>query len=309
LNRIKNILFINSVERNCGVHSYGTRVFNILRKATSNYRYHYCECASMGDYDQWVSTLQPVAIIYNYHPLPMQWFTGCNNTAVRHYMIWHEGSEHTNLKPDYWLYPDTTINDENNKFALPRPLLEYVGLLYPENTIPVISSFGFGFGNKGFGRVVKTVNDQFDKAIIRLHIPFAHYGDQDQSSIKNIYPGCYAEVKKPGIQLQITNEFLNDNLLLRFLAESTLNIFLYDDMPGRGLSSVLDYALSVRRPLAINNTWMFRHIRDTQPSICVEDRPLKDIITSGSEALEQYRLKWSNQKLIDKFEEILNKTL
>lgn len=306
---MKNILFVNSVEKNCGVHSYGLRVANILKKSTSRYKYHYCECNSMEHLRNWVDTYKPDAIIYNFHPLPMAWFTGCYAFSVKQYMIWHEGTEHTNLKPDYWLYADSTVNNIENKFSLPRPLLEYIGLSYPANKVPIISSFGFGFGSKGFGRVVKTVNDQFEKALIRLHIPFAHYGDKEKKSIENIYPGCYAEVKKPGIKLEITNDFLDDNMLLKFLAESDLNIFLYDDMPGRGLSSVIDYALSVDRPLAINKTFMFRHIYDTTPSICVEDNSLRDIISNGTRLLDQYKKKWSNQKMIDKFEEILNQTL
>jgi len=179
----------------------------------------------------------------------------------------------------------------------------------PAHDVPVISSFGFGFGNKGFGRIVKTVNDQFDEAIIRLHIPFAHYGDMDKQSIKNIYPGCYAEVKKTGIKLEITNDFYTDEQLLNFLSESTLNIFLYDEMLGRGLSSVIDYGLSVNVPLAISQSYMFRHIKMTQPSICYEDRTLPEIIASGPEILQPLRDQWSQANFIAKYEQILNNTL
>lgn len=305
---MRTILFINSIEKNCGVHSYGLRVFNIL-KNSNQYTFLYREINSMAEYHILNELHAPSAIIYNFHPLTMEWFEGCRTDAQKHYLIWHEGSEHTNLTPDYWLYPDCTIIDEGNKFGIPRPLIEGVELNYPKNDIPVISSFGMGFGSKGFGRVVKTVNDQFDEAIIRLHMPFAYYGDRDESSREKIYPGCYAELKKPGIKLEITNNFLDDNALLQFLAESDLNIFLYDEMLGRGLSSVIDYALSVKRPIAISNTWMMRHIKHTRPSICYEERSLKEIINSGTEALDQYREKWSNQNLILKFEQILNNTL
>lgn len=305
---MKKVLFINSVNIACGVQSYGQRVSNILKKS-NQYDFIYIEMNSMEQYYLSVNLLKPVAIIYNYHPLPMAWFEGCKIPNIKHFVVWHEGSEHTNLTPDYWLYPDCTIEDIGNKFGIPRPLIEHVELTYPKNNIPVISSFGFGFGVKGMGRVVKTVNDQFDEAIIRLHMPFAYYGDRDESSREKIYPGCQTEVKKPGIKLEITNNFLSDEELLQFLANSDLNIFLYDDMPGRGLSSVIDYALSVHRPIAISRNHMMRHIYNTEPSICYEDRSLQDIIGSGSQALQQYRDKWSNEHLIKKVEQILNQTI
>lgn len=304
---MNNVLFINNQQRNCGVNSYGVRVYNILKKSKA-YNFVYREMDSMGEYHAAVEEFAPIAVIYNYHPLPLAWFDG-GTTGIKHYCIHHEGSEHTNLHPDYWLYADSMTEESENRFALPRPLIENAILYYPENNIPVISSFGFGFGNKGFGRVVKAVNDEFDEAIIRLHIPFAYYGDLDESSREKIYPGCYAEMKKPGIKLQITNNFLTDHELLQFLAESDLNIFLYDEMLGRGLSSVIDYALSVERPICISNTYMFRHINKTEPSICYENRSLQEIIASGSSVLNQYREKWSNQKLIDKIEWILNTTV
>lgn len=302
-----NILFINSRERNCGVNSYGVRVHNILKKSTT-YNFVYTEMGSMEEYHNAVAEFSPVAVIYNYHPLPLGWFDG-GTTGIKHYCIHHEGTEHTNLHPNYWLYADSLTEETGNKFSLPRPLIENVNVGYPKNDIPVISSFGMGFGNKGFGRVVKTVNDQFDEAIIRLHIPFAYYGDRDESSRDKIYPGCYSEVKKSGIELEITNNFLSDDELLQFLANSDLNIFLYDEMLGRGLSSVIDYALSVRRPICISKSDMFRHIYNTEPSICYEDRSLQEIIVGGTSALDQCREKWSNQKLIDKFEWVLNTTL
>jgi len=263
----------------------------------------------MDEYHGLIDKFKPVAIIINYHELTMTWFSGCEkDNDIVYYVLHHEGTEHSNLNPDYYLYVDSTFRDVDNRFAVPRPLFETVPH-GPAHDVPVISSFGFGFGNKGFGRIVKTVNDQFDEAIIRLHIPFAHYGDMDKQSIKNIYPGCYAEVKKTGIKLEITNDFYTDEQLLNFLSESTLNIFLYDEMLGRGLSSVIDYGLSVNVPLAISQSYMFRHIKMTQPSICYEDRTLPEIIASGPEILQPLRDQWSQANFIAKYEQILNNTL
>lgn len=301
---MKTILFFNHKQKQCGVYQYGYRTGSILTKSTK-FNFVYCEVESEAEYLSLMHTHNPVAVFYNYHPSTMSWFG--NDCIVRfnkaiHFGLHHEGSEPGIRFNGGCIVLDSTFKDTHDHFAVPRPLIEGVEVTYKQNDIPVISSFGFGFGNKGFGRLVKMVNDQFDEAIIRLHIPFAYYGDRNGDSVRSIYPGCQNEVKKPGIKLVITNDFMTDAELLNWLAASNLNAFLYDEMPGRGLSSVIDYALSVNVPLAITKTHMFRHIVNTSPSICVEDRSLKDIIQSGAGALQQYRERWSNQKLIEKYE-------
>lgn len=305
----KNILLINSTQKQCGVYQYGARIANILNNSIV-YNFIHCEISSEWEYDGAIKEHNPLGIIYNYHPLTMEWFRGCTNKDIKHYVIHHEGTEHTNLTPDYWLYADSMIPDEGNKFSLPRPLFEnHLFSSSRRNPVPVISTFGFGFGNKGFGRVVKAVNDEFDEAIIRLHIPRAFYGDRDGSATAQVLPGCKAEMKKPNVILEITDNFLTNFELLKFLSRSDLNVFLYDDMPGRGLSSVIDYALSVDVPIAINKTYMFRHIYNADPSICVEDKSLKQIIEQGTYPLNEFKDKWSNTEMRKKINHILKNTL
>lgn len=293
------VLFINHKEKQCGVYQYGRRTANILKN------YVYCEVSSLEELYGFVELHKPTKIIYNYHASTMPWLGRNNMPDIKSFGMHHEGSKIVDF--DKFIIVDSTFIDDERNFAVPRPLFENLNYAKKENTVPVISSFGFGFGNKGFGRLVKTVNDQFDEAIIRLHIPFAFYGDNDKQSMQNIYPGCYAEVKKPGIKLIITNDFLTDSELLLFLSESTINVFLYDEMMGRGLSSVIDYALSVNVPIAITKSDMFRHIYNTYPSICVEDRSLKEIISTGAGVLQQYKDKWSNNNLIKNYEQSLDK--
>lgn len=311
---MKKITFINSFRESCGVFQYGKRLSNILKKST-NYHLNYIEIETEENFFTNLNGLPNDTdfFIFNYHPLTMPWLGNHilqqlpNSKKI---MLFHEGSEPA-INVDSYILVSETENDLGNKYSIPRPLFENLNLKPIEaiKTFPIISSYGFGFGDKGFGRVVKIINEQFDNALIRLHIPFAYYGDREGQSIKNIYPGCYNEITKPGIKLEITNNFLTEQELLQFLSESTLNIFLYDEMKGRGLSSVIDYALSVDVPLAINKSWMFRKIYNTSPSICVEDKSLKEIIDQGIQPLQQYRDKWSNENLIKKVEQILNQTI
>jgi hypothetical protein len=107
-------------------------------------------------------------------------------------------------------------------------------------------------------------------------------------------------------ELIITTDFLDNQDILNFLNENDVNIFLYDNMPGRGLSSVIDYAVSVNTPLIVNNSNMFRHLLSDRPSISIDNDDIKSIIGRGKKDLVYFRDKWSNLNLKNKFLEILN---
>lgn len=304
-----NILFLNHKQAQCGVYQYGKRSANILKKST-DFNFIYREIENDAEYWSSVNTYNPIGIIYNYHPLTMAWLGHHNivkypNTV--HYGLHHEGSFPDHIKFNYYLMVDTTFIDENNKLSVLRPLVEG-NINYVNPNIPTFGSFGFGFGNKGFGRVVKLINDQYDEAIIRLQIPRAYFGDRNGEASSQIFPGCQNEMRKPNIKLEITTDFLDDDGLLNFLAANTANIFLYDHMPERGLSSVIDYAVSVKKPMVISKSHMFRHILSTSPSICYEDRTLVEIINSGDEPLQQFRDKWSSTNFINRYKLIINNT-
>lgn len=302
-----NILFVNSVEKQCGCQSYGERSFNIL-KNSKKYNFIYCEPKDLLEYGAWVNNFDPHGVIFNYHPLTMPWVPDLSYYPRQtHLVLWHEGSEHTNLNPDYWLYVDSVRGVDEKGISLPRPLIEVNMEWGKWNTVPVIGSFGMAFGNKGFGRIVKMVNDQFDEAIIKLHLPRAYYGDRMGEARAGVIPGCYNEKTKPGIKIEITEEFLNEEKLLLFLYGNDVNVFLYDEMYGRGLSSVIDYALSANTPIAINDSWMFRHIQ--KPEINVANKTLQEIIDQGVEPLKEFRELWSNKNFLEKYESILDQKL
>jgi hypothetical protein len=88
-----------------------------------------------------------------------------------------------------------------------------------------------------------------------------------------------------------------------------MNIFLYHYSYGRGISSVLDYALSVQRPVALTKSYQFKHMIDASPSIFIEDRSIKDILEDNIIPLEPYYEKWSKENLIKDYEYIIGRTL
>lgn len=305
---MKNILFLNHKQKQCGVYQYGYRSAMILKKSRK-YNFIYCEIENETELVQSIEAHNPSAIIYNYVSATMGWLNKdilLNFKNIPHYGIYHEGNEHLNGAFDKYIIIDSTFVDSDKRYSIPRPLFEGYQTTNIIPSIPTIGSFGFGFHNKGFENLVKLVNKEFDEAIIRLHIPSAFYGDASGDIYKSIAYACQSHITKPGINLSITHDFLTDHQVLEFLSGNTVNAFLYDNMVGRGLSSVIDYALSVRRPIAITNSYMFRHISNANPSICIEKVSLHEIMNRSGEELNQYRDIYSNEKFIAKYEQIMD---
>jgi hypothetical protein len=108
------------------------------------------------------------------------------------------------------------------------------------------------------------------------------------------------------IKLNITTNFITDDEILDFLYKNDLNIFLYENYQFyNGISSTIDYALSVRKPLAICRSNMFSHIYDVDPSICIENNSLSQIIKNGFGPLQEKYDSWTHNKFINTLEKII----
>ncbi len=306
------VLFLNHKIENCGVYQYGKRVFDILKNDTEiEYIYEEIDC-----YEEYRNVLQKstdiVAIIYNYHCSTMPWLHQSNiQRTIKNIGIPHESQSDLfdivcNIDPDA---PVT-----NNCFSLPRPIFENIAELialptenseindfiykYTDTNIPIFGSFGFGFHFKGFEKIIKLVNEQYDNAIIKFVIPVSHYAPD-----ANINSLCFNENKKPGIKLLISNDFFSTNDMLKFLHSNTVNIFLYDKLDGRGISSTIDYALSVKKPLAISDSYMFRHIYSDE--ICLYKNTIPYCMTTSERYLYQFVEKYSNNNLRSVFKKMI----
>jgi len=172
---------------------------------------------------------------------------------------------------------------------------------------PVIGSFGFGTPNKGFEKIVQMVQREYDEAIVRFNIPSADFcGDKDGVIVRGIAENCKAQVVKPRIRLIVTHEFMDNKAMLDFLAKNTINIFLYEDKNNRGLSSAIDNAMAVQRPVAVSDAVMFRHLFDVEPSVCVTKNNLRTIIQNGFAPLQKHYDEWDAENLLWEYERILD---
>jgi hypothetical protein len=301
-----NVLFINHDLVNCGVYQYGLNVFHILKK-TNNINYIYKEINSIDHYNKILDELTDINyIIYNYHNSTLYWLNKSNiQKKIKNIGIMHES---------YFDGFDYYIDIGNMNNYIPRPIFENLDDLiisnenkdfinYKEDNIPIIGSFGFAFHSKCFEKIVKMVNEQYDYAIIKMVItqPFFQYNDEVFQDIKQ---KCLDENKKPNIKILITNDFFSNDEILLFLKSNTINMFLYDDLKGRGLSSVIDYAISVKKPFGISNSFMFRHVYSDE--ICLYNKSIQYVIDNTDKYREQIYNNNANIQLINTFSKIIN---
>jgi hypothetical protein len=302
------VFFVNAKKKSCGVYQYGKRVSEIL-KSEERHQFLCREIDEESDFIQAVNAFDPQIIIYNWHESTMKWLTPnlTNNlNETKQLFFFHEGSFPSFFKNDGFVMLNGIENELQKIFSIPRPIFEEK-ISVVKNDTPMFGSFGFGFENKGFEKICHLINASYDKAIIRLHITNAFYGDQSGDISNRVIQRCRNLITKKNIQLIVTNDYISDEEILKFLSENTANIFLYDEMLGRGLSSVIDYAVSVDTPLIINNSDMFRHLRAERPQISIDQNNIPDIINLGLEPVKFFREKWSHKNFRNKFFDIFQK--
>jgi hypothetical protein len=215
-------------------------------------------------------------------------------------------------RDDFDLYcaldPTMTISDKR-VYAFPRPLEAPASRpVQNEQPVPVIGTFGFATHGKGFDLVVDAVNREFDKAIVRINIPFSPFGHKPRA----LFPRKeYAEVlsdicrkkAKNGVDVFVTHDYLTKPELIQWCADNTLNCFLYDrNLPG--LSATTDQAIVSGRPLAVSANQTFRHIH---PYITPYPRQsLHEAIETTVGAVQRMQEDWTPRRFTEKFEQVLN---
>lgn len=316
-----SVLFLNSTKKKCGVYQYGKRLFDILRK-TDDILYLYEEIENIAEYLKVLTQYMDInAIIYNYHCSTMPWLNHDSiQKVVKNIGIPHESS-HTLFDIVCNIDPDT--KESGNMYNIPRPIYENVENMlinympstntinefinYSEPNVPIFGSFGFGFSNKGFDKIVKLINENFDHAIIKFVIPTAHFDPNGENTVSEMKNRCIAVNTKSTIKLMIIHEFFSTHDILKFLESNTMNIFLYDYMYGRGISSTLDYAMSVKRPLGISDSYMFRHMYSDE--ICLYKTSINVCLQNSVKYCSKFLNDYSHEKMISKFRFIVSSCL
>jgi len=309
------ILLISSKKEYDYIYQCGLNISEALQKS-SRYSLVYAECSNPEELRYSVNAANPSAIIYNDYQATMPWLNKqitkqfhAPQLRIMQEVTQSEADKVTNEVFDFHLCPDPNLSENNPLvFRTPRLIPPYINIKKIPDII-TIGGLGFGFENDGFEKLIEVVQQEFDRARIILNISAL---DNDmQLGLRALATDyrCRKLIKKPGIKLTINHKFLSKPNLLNFLANNTINAFFYDTNKDRGISSVIDYALAVQRPIAVTKYGMFRHIANAMPSICIENSTLMQIIKNDIVPLVPFYNDWSEANFIICYEKILDKVL
>lgn len=316
------VIYVNHKAQQCGVYEFGKEIGRLL-ETSNRFSITYVECDSFSELLSQYNIIKPDIILYNYHPSTMNWVVSSNNYLPhKTYLInaIHVGMIHEVYQQfadsitadlfDFHICADPTL-------LLKNPLVYKTGRLLPKSpknvksntVIPSIGSFGFATRNKGFEKIITLVQEEFEEAIINLNIPFAKFGDSNGDNARKIAQNCLNLLSKKNIVLNINHNYLEKDDLLAFLSENTINVFLYDQVENRGISSATDWAIASGKPLGISNSNLFRHLLDCNPSICIDDNTLSQIIINGITPLSKLHVEYSAEIILWDYERILSDIL
>jgi len=277
--------------------------------------------------DEFVSAVndwQPDCLIYNYAPGTTGWMDQPQvrmQIPVPQVRIMHDMYQRLSdeFHPDnhagwqYLLADDPSVVGNDRVFITNRLLPPTSTHVYQDGPKPIIGFQGFGPVHKGIARLAEKVQEEFDEAIFRLHIPFGYYED-----LIHGYQGsnAYARVEevksiitKPGIELQFSHDLKETHDIVDWLAHNTINCYFYDYLDGCGIASSPDYALAARRPIALTRSHQFRNFWNIEPSIFIEDKSIKEIIAQGTAPLEPLYTAYSRESVWADYSRMLERLI
>jgi hypothetical protein len=309
------VLIVNHHESACGVHLYG-RVTHSLLLASRYHDFVYAECASPEELEEDIFDYTPQAIVYNYyHDAPTLWLTPETTAWVK-----AEGIRQAAIRHEPTLPMPQNIDlmiDQNPDF------IEYPGAMkvlrpIPIDTLPMpeppeiftVGSWGFSGGYKGYGTLACQLAREFDRAILRLHIPHATYGDVNGDGAR-AWRKHLEGLVHDGITIEFSHDWLTLYEFQNWLSLNSMLALCVDPVHTmqRGTSSAIDHALAMRLPLAITDSQMYRHLWERAPG-CVIDfakrTPLTEIYNAGPELLDPVRDEWSNENFVASWERVIS---
>lgn len=300
-------LFINCIEAQDSIHESGKMAYQCLLNS-DKYSLDYIEITE----DNLTISTGYDFYFFNYHVKTMSWL---DTKSIKKLLPGVKITIVLEVSPndpfvfcspddfDVYCVLDPTLNiDMKNVFPFPRPLETLTqNVPYEPKEIPLIGSFGLGTTGKGFEHLIDAVNKEFDKANVRINIPFATYWTEGEAYAKQLAQMC-KDKAKDGIKVTVTHDYMTKPELIKWCAENTINCFLYDrNLPG--LAATTDQAIASGRPLIISKNNTFRHIQKYIKPFPYQS--LKEAIKNTQKNVEEIQREWSPAKFRERFEEVL----
>lgn len=301
------ILFINAPEEKCSIWNSGIMVYQAL-KLSDAYALDYMELRQ----EKPEIPAGYSVYLFNYHPANFGWLKmssirklpGLKATVVLEVLPDDPFPLVSPIWFDVYLVLDPTCRHRNPKvFSCSRPLdLISPTVTYVEPPVPVIGTFGFGVFGKGIDKVVEAVRREFDRAVVRVNIPFNTFSSPDiQRQMSELEEQC-AVIAGKGIEVRFTHDYMSKQALVDWCTANTLNCFMYTrDMPG--LSATTDQAVLSGRPLAVSANQTFRHIH--QYILPYPERGLRESIAKSGAEVARIQDAWAPASFAHRFNEVL----
>lgn len=312
MQHMKALIVNHHHSKKCGVHAHARRMYEILKKST-RVDFFYAEANSIQDLSLFVEKFDPQVIFYNYYPGVMDWavgapqgFEGRVHIGMAHEVTHQHANQHLGVF-DYWVATDPSFpsHNQNGWFKTVRPIFScFDSISNIDEECPTIGSFGFFFRNKGYEDIIGAVKKEFSEAIIRLHLTVAHFhGGSNEARLEEYKKELYALTEGTGITLVVSDNYKNDEDLVKWLSTNDINILLYHKNPGRGISSAVDYCVAAGRPLIISESEQFRHVQDVLPTY--PHQSIKEALKLGNEEVKKLQKAWSFEAFIKDYEGIM----
>ena len=297
------LLFVNNKPAICGVYKYGHTLGSLLSQYEN---FHYTEATSIYEVENAVEQYKPDFLFYNYHCHTTQWLT--QDFARKHPSLLTAHDIESNWPGITNIFLDPYYIENNNNYRIVRPIPKF------QSSLNVIANsvgiWGFAFGHKYYHDMIELIDSQLDYGLIRLHIPYSTYSDINGKFAREHADVCRKVKKNNDVKLEITHEYKSDVDFLNWLSEHSVNCFLYKNVPltqGRvGCSSSIDWAIAVRRPIAVNDNQMVRHLKHIEPSIMLENNTLPNIIKNGFEPIAKVTDEWTAENIWKDLQRIMN---
>lgn len=305
------ILFVNTREQACGVHQYGQSLHYVIRHHIANSE-HTIAAGSFDTRDEFFScaaALRPDVILYNWQAGIGGWMSQAPfDLNCQQVLVYHD-LEANFAQFDAILFSDPTMRQNANWYPIGRPLRNQISTTTRISEVPIIGINGFigAWAQIAFSHIA----NHFDRAHIRMHLPYATYGDAQGHMAHAAARECHQALPE-GFTMEISHEFMEWDDLVLSLAKNDINCYIRDPaMHWRGVSSACDAAMCARKPIAVNSCDAFRHLHDCSPSIRVEDRTIPEIIQTGLSPLvkkyEEYSPNVVGAQVMKVLESLVNK--